>query len=65
MTGQALPNLERDIPTTREDVAALRRAARMPVEDPFAAVQRLVDALPPGARRQSRETNQGWPDFEL
>ena len=60
-----LPNLELDIPTTQEDIAALRRAAAIPVADPFAAIQRLNDALPPEARNQSRETHEGWADFEL
>lgn len=60
-----LANLESDIPTTEEDVAALRRAAAIPVADPFAAIQRLNDALPPEARTQSRKTHEGWADFEL
>jgi len=54
-----------DIPTTEADIAALRRAAAIPVEDPFAAIQRLNDALPPKTRRQSRKTHEGWADFEL
>lgn len=60
-----LDDLERDIPTTPEDVAALRRARAIPSLDPFAAVQRLEESLPPEARRQSRKTSAGWPDFEL
>lgn len=58
-------NLERDIPTTCEDVEALRRARSVKVEDPFGVVQQLIDALPSQARRQSRKTSAGWPDFEL
>ena len=60
-----LADFELDIPTTEEDIAALRRAAAIPVEDPFAAIQRLNDALPPKARSQSRKTHKGWADFEL
>lgn len=60
-----LADLALDIPTTEEDIAALRRAAAIRVEDPFAAIQRLNDALPPEARTQSRKTHEGWAVFEL
>lgn len=58
-------NLERDIPTTPEDVAAVRVPRAVPVARAFEEVQRLVDALPPEARVQSRKTAEGRPDFEL
>lgn len=58
-------NLERDIPTTVDDVAALRQAHLIRSPHPFEALQQLIDALPPQAKRQSRKTSAGWPDFEL
>ena len=60
-----LHNEELDIPTTKEEIEALRRAAAIPVADPFAAIQRLNDALPQEARTKSRKTHKGWADFEL
>jgi hypothetical protein len=60
-----LTDLERDLPTTRRAVEALRRAASLAPRDAFAAVQALVDALPSKARRPRRTTTAGRPDFEL
>ncbi len=44
---------------------ALRRAAAWRPADPFTAVQQLIDALPPAARRQRRDTAAGRPEFLL
>lgn len=60
-----LLDLDRDVPTTAADVEALRKARAIPTEEPWVVVQRLIDALPPDARRQSRETSDGWQDFEI
>ena len=57
--------IERDLVTTPEDVAALRRAAAKRPVDPFQAVQELIDSLPPAARRPRRDTAAGRPEFEL
>lgn len=60
-----LDSIEEDIPTTAADVEALRRAAGHRPPDPFAAVQQLIDALPPAARRPRRETAAGRPELVL
>jgi hypothetical protein len=60
-----LTDIERDIPTTPEDVEVLRRLRRTAPRQPFEAVQALADALPPAARRPRRTTAAGRPDFEL
>ena len=60
-----LDTLAEDLPTTPEDVAALRRAAALRPADAFSAVQELIDALPPAARRPRRTTAAGRPDFVL
>ena len=62
---EALDSLESDLETSPDDVEALRRAAANPPRDPFVAVQELIDALPPAARRPRRETSEGRPDFVL
>jgi len=62
---ETLDSLAEDLPTTREDVEALRRAAARRPADPLAAVQELIDALPPAARRPRRTTAAGRPDFIL
>lgn len=58
-------DLERDLPTTSEDVAALRR---IPPESPADWLERLTElsdpALFPSVNRE-RETSAGWPPFEL
>jgi len=60
-----LAHLERDLPTTRRDVEALRRAAEVVPVDPMAAVQILADALPAAARRPRTDTAIGRLQFEL
>ncbi len=62
---QPLDSLARDLPTSRADVEALRRAAAARPMDPFAAVQELIDALPVAARRPRRVTAAGRPDLVL
>jgi hypothetical protein len=61
----ALTDLEKDLPTTAEDVAALRAIRSEPEQRPFAVLQALADALPEAARRQKRPTSAGWPEFTL
>ena len=63
--GEVLKNLERDLPTTSRDVAALRRLRAHQPADPFAAIQALVDELPRAARVPRRTTSEGWEPFEL
>ncbi len=66
MAREPLPaSLERDLGTTAEDVAALRRAATRRPANPFQAVQELIDSLPPAARRPRRDTAKGRPEFVL
>ncbi|MDX1500718.1 MAG: hypothetical protein R3325_00025 [Thermoanaerobaculia bacterium] len=60
-----LTGLADDLETTPEDVRALRRAAALRPADPFAAVQRLIDALPPASRPVRRRTAAGRPEFVL
>jgi hypothetical protein len=64
-TTLTLQHLERDLPTSPEDVEALRLAAAVVPDDPFAIVQALVNALPAVARRPRTETAAGRPPFEL
>lgn len=64
-TPAALTELARDIPTSREDVLALRRHRAVPPDDPFAALQALVDQLPAAARKPRRETAAGRAELEL
>ena len=60
-----LTNLERDLPTTPDDIAVLRRLKKAaPPEDPK-ALQTLYDALPAEARLPRRTTSEGWKVFEL
>ncbi len=65
MTSPELLDLDRDLPTTPEDVEALRRARRIAVSDPQGAVQALSDSLPPAARRPRRGTARGRPELRL
>lgn len=60
-----LLDLERDLPTTPEDVAAQRRVGQLRAQEPFAALQELFDSLPPAARRPRRTTAAGRTEFEL
>ena len=62
---EPLTTLGLDLETTAEDVRALRRARSRQPRDPFAAVQALIDALPPRARQPRRETAAGWAEFSL
>ena len=66
MAREPLPaSLDRDLETTAADVAALRRVAARRPTNPFEAVQKLIDSLPPAARRPRRETAEGRPEFVL
>jgi hypothetical protein len=69
MRSKASPDaldFDRDLPTTAEDVEALRRARRIPTGLPgWREVELLVAALPPAAREQSRKTHEGFEPFEL
>ena len=60
-----LTELEKDLPTTREDIEALRRLRASRPSDPFAALQAIVDSLPAAARRQRRTTAAGRPELQL
>ena len=59
-------DLERDLPTTFEDVRALRRAGpAQPGIDFVSQVELLSDALPERARRPRSRTFAGYAKFEL
>lgn len=63
-----LPDLERDLPTTQEDIEALRR--NRPVVDPnwIDQLQALIDQMPPEVVREAlrrRKTFEGCEPFEL
>ena len=60
-----LTDLEKDFPTTVDDVVALRRlrATQPPVS--FAALQAFVDELPLAARKPRRSTAAERPEFKL
>ena len=60
-----LANLERDLPTTPDDIAAIRRAKKAVLREDPNALQALFDALPPEARLPRRTTSAGWEVFEL
>ncbi len=60
-----LTDLEKDIPTTEGDVEVLRRLRSEKAKAPFDEQQKLVDQLPPAARKQSRSTSEGWVEFTL
>jgi hypothetical protein len=60
-----LTDLARDMPTTRDDVVALRRAGAQRPSEAFAALQALVDQLPGAARQPRRDTAAGRPEFRL
>ena len=64
-TGPEPLELERDLPTTAEDVAALRRI-RETLRISFAEYLRYLSRLelPPGAARR-RKTHEGQEPFEL
>ena len=63
--GTVLTDLEKDLPTSRGDVVALRRLRATRSSMPFAALQALVDQLPAAARKPRRSTASGRPEFEL
>ncbi len=65
MSKADLLDLDRDLPTSEEDVAALRRARAIAPADWLDALQELHDALPPRARQPRRSTDRGRPDLEL
>ena len=63
-----LPNLERDLPTTPEDIEALRK--NRPVADPnwVDQLQAMIDQMPPEVVREAlrrRKTFEGCEPFEL
>ena len=63
-----LPDLERDIPTTPEDIRALRK--NRPVTGPnwLEQLQTLIDQVPPEVARENlrrRKTFEGCEPFEL
>ena len=60
-----LLDLERDLPTNSEDIAALRRLRRIRPRDTFKLLQALSDSLPASARRPRRRDAAGRPDLEL
>lgn len=55
-------DLERDLPTTRRDVDALRRLAHPPVEDVLACLARLPQ---PSAEELARRRGPRGQPFEL
>jgi hypothetical protein len=61
----SLLNLERDLPVTPEDVAALQKNRPGPPENWWEALQRLADAAPQAARDRPRPTHEGCEPFEL
>lgn len=60
-----LLDLQRDLPTTSEDVEALQRNRPAPFEDWWSSLQRLADAAPPAAQLRPRPTFAGCEPFEL
>ena len=61
-----LLDFTRDLPTTAQDVKALREAEKRNSDLPgWRQVELLVAALPPAARVQSRKTCEGFEPFEL
>ncbi|HKB72222.1 MAG TPA: hypothetical protein VKH46_15355 [Thermoanaerobaculia bacterium] len=59
-----LPDIERDIPTTREDVAMLHDLwIGKPGVNLLPLLLRLQSGLPP--REPSRATSEGWEPFTL
>lgn len=61
-------DIERDIPTTPEDVDALRRSSREPggqCADLVPLLHRLTEAARSLGVRPSRDTSEGWSPFEL
>lgn len=59
-------DLERDLPTTFEDVRALRRTGRdQPGIDFVSRVEQLSDALPEKTKRPRGKTFAGCAKFEL
>ena len=64
-TDEELLDLERDLPTSAEDVAVLRALRNRHVEDALTDLGRL---LAPGWTLEAaaaRPTFEGWPPFEL
>lgn len=59
-----LPYLDRDIPTTQEDVDALHRNAEVGA-NLLPYLDRLTQAVLSLGLRPGRETNEGWAPFEL
>lgn len=63
-----LPDLERDIPTTPEDVRALRENRPVGGADWLEQLQILVDQIPPEVIQENlrrRKTFEGCEPFEL
>lgn len=60
-----LLDLDRDLPTSADDVTALRRVRKIEPANWLEALQELYDALPPQARRPRRCTDAGRPELEI
>lgn len=60
-----LPDLERDLPTTPEDVRALRERRRRPSSDWLEELQALHDQFADPVARHRRRTFEGYEPFEL
>ncbi|MEM7052406.1 MAG: hypothetical protein AAF604_22260 [Acidobacteriota bacterium] len=55
-----------EIPTTAEDIAALRAVKKLPTNlEPWEASKLLYDALPEAAKKAPKKTFAGWEPFEL
>ena len=69
MSSEKLPDLldlERDIPTTPEDIRALRENRPKPDLHWLDQLQILVDQVPNAHEiRRNRRTFEGWEPFEL
>ena len=62
----ASDDLEFDLPTTEEDVAALRRARDLGRLSLRKAIETLSEtSLPLGTPEQRRKTSEGWEPFSL
>ena len=61
-----LLDLENDLPTTPEDIQALRRNRPQPGKDWLKELQELADQFPASAEaRRRRRTAEGREPFEL
>ena len=66
MSSKELSDLDRDIPTTPEDVRALRENRPRFGSDWLEQLQKLVDQVPDAHEiRRRRKTFEGYEPFEL